>query len=79
MNREKRCACCDRTEFLFEAHGQGGLNDVCRPCFFIWYDGDIPRNGACIRGEDIRAACLKAEAEGKWPFQLGGQFRKAAA
>jgi hypothetical protein len=68
-----RCATCDSTEFLQDSHGKGGLNNVCRPCFFIWYDGDIPRDGG-VRGEDMRDACLKAKANGTWPFQPGSEF-----
>ena len=78
MKLKPCCVVCDTTEHLQDSHGAGGLNDVCLPCFFIWYDGDVPRNGR-VEGEDIRAANLKAKAAGTWPFQAGGQFAQTIA
>lgn len=61
------CATCDSPDNLSKSHGKGGLNDVCRGCFYIWYDGDIPRDDG-VRGEDMRLASLKAKVAGSWPY-----------
>jgi hypothetical protein len=67
MDRIPICSVCDSGQHLSEYWGGGGLNDVCRGCFFIWYDGDIPRDGG-VRGEDMRNASLLAKVNGIWPF-----------
>lgn len=81
LNELAACPVCDSTEFLQKGHGKGGLNDVCRPCFYIWYDGpcgcERPEHRSQtphVHGEDIRDYCLKARAEGTWPFN-GSEFR----
>ncbi|ALJ12578.1 5-oxoprolinase [Sphingopyxis macrogoltabida] len=76
-----KCTCCGGSEFLLESHGTGGLNDVCRPCFNIWYDCDVQcSRDECagkaphIHGEDVGAYNQTARAEGRYPFQPGSQF-----
>jgi hypothetical protein len=71
----RKCSTCDSAEHLQDSYGQGGLNDVCLACFYIWLDGcgpcERPEHGhqkPHVHGEDIRDFCLKAKAEGKWPF-----------
>ncbi len=71
----RQCTVCDSKEHITESWGKGGLNDVCRACFFIWLDGGVdckrPEHDdqtPHIHGEDIRIYCLNAKAEGKWPF-----------
>jgi len=80
----KRCATCDSGEHLQDSHGAGGLNDVCKPCFYIWLDADVGcKREECrdrklhIHGEDIGAYCLKARSAGTWPFN-SAEFRVAA-
>lgn len=81
----RQCAVCDSTEHLQDSYGQGGLNDACLACFYIWLDGSGPCTRAEHRNqlphvhpEDIRVLCLKAKAEGKWPFD-GHQLPQIAA
>lgn len=64
MTQERTCATCGGTEFLQEGWGKGGLNDVCRPCFGIWYDGPVDSTNPAAIGEYSR----KAKAEGLWPW-----------
>jgi hypothetical protein len=75
----KACTVCDDTRWLQESHGAGGLNDVCLPCFFLWYDGVPPRvdpeSGKYrVLGEDILAARREAQKNRTYPFEPGGQF-----
>ena len=78
-----RCSVCDSVEHMDRRGNgtRGGLNDVCKACFYIWYDGvgpcerpehrdQIPH----VHGEDILAFNLKAKAAGTWPFD-GQQLR----
>lgn len=67
MTTDARCVLCDSFDNIQDGHGKGGLNDVCLGCFYIWYDGDIPR-GERILGEDIRAYAIRAKVDITWPF-----------
>lgn len=74
----RTCATCDSEQNLQNGHGRGGLNDVCYGCFYIWYDGDIPR-GDSIKGEDIRAYALRAKVDGTWPFNVAHEAERERA
>lgn len=81
---DRKCACCDSTEHLRDSHGKGGANDLCRPCFHVWYDGlGYCQREDChgpphVHGEDIGAFVNRARQNKTWPFRPDGTFGSEA-
>jgi hypothetical protein len=60
------CDCCGRMVRYVRGSMWHGRDRICLACFYVWYDPD----GAIdvTKPEQIKAAVLKAEAAGTYPF-----------
>lgn len=60
------CDCCERVVARVRSSMWHGKARICLACFFVWYD---PSEDIDVTDPaQIKAAVLRAEAVGKYPF-----------